>query len=147
MLTDKYITSWWAYSRGKLAYICRNFPSKVGVGVISVECGTQNSLGIMVYNSLLNTLIIRIEKHLQCEKLLGLAEGNTKKRRNKKSGESITPIRYNVIHMYIFARLFSLIISLVVFHAIWWFSKPLANPSNLSLVVGFNSLYMHFRGQ
>ncbi len=27
--------------------------------------------------------------------------GNTKKRGNKKSGESITPIRYNVIHMYI----------------------------------------------
>ncbi len=33
-----------------------------------------------------------------------------------------------VIHMYIFARRFSLIISLVVFHAIWWFSKALANP-------------------
>ncbi len=46
--------------------------------------------------------------------------GNTKKRGNKKSGESITPIRYNVIHMYVH----------VVFHAIWWFSK--ANPSNLS---------------
>ncbi len=44
---------------------------------------------------------IRIEKHLQCEKLLGLAGGNTKKRGNKKSGESITPIRYNVMNMYI----------------------------------------------
>ncbi len=51
---------------------------------------------------------------MQCEKLLGLAGGNTKKRGNKKSGESITPIRYNVVHMYIFARCF---ISLVVFHA------------------------------
>ncbi len=49
---------------------------------------------------------IRIEKYLQCEKLLGLAEGNIKKRGNKKSGENITPIRYNVIHMYIFARRF-----------------------------------------
>ncbi len=47
---------------------------------------------------------------------------------------SITPIRYNVIHMYIFARRFSLIISLVVFHATWctWFSKALANSRNLS---------------
>ena len=33
-------------------------------------------------------------------KLLGLAGENTKKRGNKKSGESITPIRYNIIHMY-----------------------------------------------
>ncbi len=48
---------------------------------------------------------IRLEKHLQCEKLLGLARGTTKKRGNKKSDESITPIRYNVIHMYwLFSR-------------------------------------------
>ncbi len=67
-------------------------------------------------------MVKRIEKHLQCEKLLGLAGGNTKKHGNKKSGESRTPIRYNVIHMYIFVKCFSLIISLVVFHAIW-FSK------------------------
>ncbi len=33
-----------------------------------------------------------------CEKLLELAGRNAKKRGNKKSGESITPIRYNVIH-------------------------------------------------
>ena len=33
--------------------------------------------------------------------MLGLAGGNTKKRGNKKSGECITPIRYNVLHMYI----------------------------------------------
>ncbi len=45
--------------------------------------------------------VIRIEKHLQCEKLLGLAGGNTKKRGNKKSGECITPIRYNVLHKII----------------------------------------------
>ncbi len=44
--------------------------------------------------------LIRLEKHLQCEKLLGLAKGTTKKRGNKKSDESITPIRYNVNHMY-----------------------------------------------
>ncbi len=44
---------------------------------------------------------IRLEKHLQCEKLLGLARGTTKKRGNKKSDESITPIRYNVNHMYL----------------------------------------------
>ncbi len=43
---------------------------------------------------------IRIEKHLQCEKLLGLAGGNTKKHGNKKSGESRTPIRYNVMITY-----------------------------------------------
>ncbi len=43
--------------------------------------------------------ILDIEKHLQREKLLGLAGGNTKKHENKKSGVSITPIRYNVIHM------------------------------------------------
>ncbi len=71
---------------------------------------------------------------MQYEKIaIGLAGGNTKKRGKKKSGESITPIRYNVIHMYI-------IISLV-FHAIWWFSK--ANPQFVTLVVQ----YMHFRGQ
>ena len=46
------------------------------------------------------TIHIRLEKHLQCEKLLGLARGTTKKRGNKKSDESITPIRYNVNHMY-----------------------------------------------
>ncbi len=51
---------------------------------------------------------IRIEKHLQCEKLLGLAGGNTKKHGNKKSGESRTPIRYNVIHKYIFVKRSSL---------------------------------------
>ncbi len=56
--------------------------------------------------------ILWIEKHLQREKLLGLAGGNTKKHGNKKFGESRTPIRYNVIHMYIFAKCFSLIISL-----------------------------------
>ncbi len=43
---------------------------------------------------------IWIEKHLQCEKLLGLARGNTKKHGNKKSGESRTPIRYNVMIHY-----------------------------------------------
>ncbi len=43
---------------------------------------------------------IRIGKHLQCEKLLGLARGNTKKHGNKKSGESRTPIRYNVMIHY-----------------------------------------------
>ncbi len=41
-------------------------------------------------------LIVHPDRHLQCEKWLGLAGGNTKKRGNKKSGESITPIRYNV---------------------------------------------------
>ncbi len=35
-----------------------------------------------------------------CEKLLGLAGGNTKKHGNKKSAESRTPIRYNVMNMY-----------------------------------------------
>ena len=74
------------------------------------------------------THLIPIEKHLQCEKLLGLAGGNAKKHGNKKSGESRAPIRFNVIHMYIFAKCFSLIISLAVFHAIW-FSK--VNPVTL----------------
>ncbi len=41
-----------------------------------------------------DSIYIRLEKHLQCEKLLGLARGTTKKRGNKKSDESITPIRY-----------------------------------------------------
>ncbi len=40
------------------------------------------------------------EQDPQCEKLLGLAGGNTKKHRNKKAGESITLIRYNVMNMY-----------------------------------------------
>ncbi len=38
----------------------------------------------------LEYMYIRLKKHLQCEKLLGLAGGTTKKRRNKKSDESIT---------------------------------------------------------
>ncbi len=50
---------------------------------------------------LIRAKLIRLEKHLQCEKLLGLAKGTTKKRGNKKSDESITPIRYNVNHMYL----------------------------------------------
>ncbi len=57
---------------------------------------------------------IRIEKHLQCEKLLGLAGGNTKKRGNKKSGESITPIRYNIMNMYRYIVLIHHIISITI---------------------------------
>ncbi len=38
----------------------------------------------MLYNVLVNP-----QKPLQCEKLLGLAGGNTKKRRNKKADKSI----------------------------------------------------------
>ncbi len=38
---------------------------------------------------------IRIERNMK-----GLAGGNTKKRGNKKSGESKTLIRYNVMNMY-----------------------------------------------
>ncbi len=94
---------------------------------------------------------IRIEKHLQYEKLLGLAGGNTKKHGNKKSGESITPIRYNVIHMYIFARRFSLIISLVVFPLFGGFPRlwPILGICHIGGRV-YNvqfSIYMHFRGQ
>ncbi len=73
-------------------------------------------------------IIIRIDA------MLGLAGGSTKKHGNKKSGESRTPIRYNVIHMYIFVKCFIL---LTVFHVIW-FSK--VNP--VTLVVG-----VIFRGQ
>ena len=58
---------------------------------------------------------IRLEKHLQCEKLLGLARGTTKKRGNKKSDESITPIRYNVNHMYwLFSR------PIIIINFYWW---------------------------
>ncbi len=97
-------------------------------------------------------LCIRIEKHLQCEKLLGLAGGNTKKRGNKKFGESITPIRYNVIHMYIFARRFSLIYFASRFPRYLVVFQGFGQSYIGTLVVGyimFNSLYMymHFRGQ
>ena len=61
------------------------------------------------------TIFTSTTKHLQCEKLLGLAEGNTKKCRNKKSGESITPICYNVTHTYTFRYSFSTLLILVVF--------------------------------
>ena len=60
---------------------------------------------------------------MQCDKLLGLAGGNTKKHGNKKSGESITPIRYNVIHTFVIP---------LVFHVV--FSK--ANPSTFIGSVG-----------
>ncbi len=66
------------------------------VGLFSRGYGTVQVCVITVYS-----IYIRIEKQLQCEKLLGLAGGNTKKHGNKKSGESKTPIRYNIIHMYI----------------------------------------------
>ena len=49
--------------------------------------------------------------------MLGLTGGNTKKSGQKKSGESITPIRYNVIHMYVFVfrqQFFTLLILVVV---------------------------------
>ncbi len=39
-------------------------------------------------------------------KIARIGRGNTKKHGNKKSGESRTPIRYNVIHMYIFREMF-----------------------------------------
>ncbi len=44
------------------------------------------------HDTLCHSSIDRLKKHLQCEKLLGLAGGTTKKRGNKKSVESITPI-------------------------------------------------------
>ncbi len=37
---------------------------------------------------------------LQCETLLGLDRKSTKKYRNKKFGECIPTIRYNVMNMY-----------------------------------------------
>ncbi len=45
-----------------------------------------------------HTVVLTSETYIV--KLLGLAGGNTKKRGNNKSGESITPIRYNIIPMY-----------------------------------------------
>ncbi len=65
---------------------------------------TKPELGdiiISLYVYVIELYIDRLEKHLQCEKLLGLARGTTKKCGNKKSDESITPIRYNVNHMYL----------------------------------------------
>ncbi len=59
-------------------------------------CTSQNDLlygGLSQPQTDIIRTSIRIEKHLQCEKLLGLAGGNTKKHGNKKSGESRTPIR------------------------------------------------------
>ncbi len=56
-------------------------------------------------DSIRTICIIETKKHLQCETLLGLARESTKKRRNKKFGECITTIRYNVIHMYCFWKL------------------------------------------
>ena len=59
-------------------------------------------LECVLMDSAFNGKSIRLEKHLQCEKLLGLARGTTKKRGNKKSDESITPIRYNVNHAHVY---------------------------------------------
>ncbi len=66
----------------------------------------------------------RIEKHLRSETLLGLAGGNTKKRGNKKSGESILQSVTTSFTCHYFASSFQR-----------WFSK--ANPSR----VMFNSLH------
>ncbi len=46
------------------------------------------------------TSVLKKKGNPDRQKLLGLAGGNTKKRGNKKSAESITPIRYNVMNMY-----------------------------------------------
>ncbi len=43
---------------------------------------------------------------MQCEKLLGGRPREHQKRGNKKSVKSITPIHYNVIHIYIFREMF-----------------------------------------
>ncbi len=51
------------------------------------------------------SITIELKKHLQCETLLVLVGESTKKRRNKKLGECISTIRYNVIHMYALAEL------------------------------------------
>ena len=52
-----------------------------------------------------NTTVLKkkgnpLEKHLQCEKVLGLAGGNTKKRGNKKSGESNNSNPLQLMNMY-----------------------------------------------
>ncbi len=47
----------------------------------------------------LKAIFIQPEKHLQCARI---GQGKQQKRGNKNSGESITPIRYNIIiHTYI----------------------------------------------
>ncbi len=61
----------------------------------------MKSMQCMCIDLFLSYIVIRL---VQREKLLGLAgeppKSTTKKRANKKSDESITPIRYNVIHVY-----------------------------------------------
>ncbi len=61
---------------------------------------------------LLATINMRLQ--LQCETLLGLPRESTKKGRNKKFGECITTISYNVIHMYGFLKIKCLINVLVL---------------------------------
>ncbi len=69
---------------------------------------------------------------IECEKLLGLAGSNTKKRGNKKSGESITPTcphhRYTGVECTISMGLFinprrtaapRVMVSLSVLHKAW----------------------------
>ncbi len=68
--------------------------------------------------------VYRIEKHLQCEKLLGLAGGNTKKQIRQEQNSNLLQ-RNSYVHFH-FRE-----IKLAVFHAIW-FSK--VNP--VTLVVG-----------
>ncbi len=52
------------------------------------------------YPMIILLLYIELKKHLQCETLLGLDRKSNKKRRNKKFGECIPTIRYNVIHTF-----------------------------------------------
>ncbi len=106
-------TSWYKYT----IYFLPVYSSLV----LRLFSGTS----VLVYKIYIDIYIRIEEKHLQCEKLLGLAGGNTKKHGNKKSGESITPIRYNVIQMNTF----------VVFHAI--------NSSNLSHWWQCNVQFLH----
>ena len=65
---------------------------------------TTFHLCISLLNVQNNTSVLKKKGNLdrmQCEKLLGLAGRNTKKRGNKIYGECITPIRYNILmNMY-----------------------------------------------
>ncbi len=71
-----------------------NWPQVCSALIVSTHCMVKTSTSYQPQNSLSG-------QKRKVARIYRLAGGNTKKRGNKKSGESVTPIHYNVIHIYI----------------------------------------------
>ncbi len=67
-------------------------------GVANKSLSIVNAYTIYIVSKLKNICNVNVAR---------IARKSAKKRRNKKFGECITPIRYNIIHMYCFNKLYN----------------------------------------